>query len=174
MKAILFLFSLLFVGTPANADEGSTLTLDLGKNVTAKVSQRPFDGAQVRIEQCRDGAGICRINGGTPFGISSGLPRTVLAKLTVTVGGRTYELDTSNMYDAWGKRQQEARQVSQFLAAACYDQANCVVRGLFSEGAHAYVAEWAIVDGKASRTMLTGSNDVVELFDRKLAPPAFE
>jgi hypothetical protein len=168
---MLALFLVLGAVPGGTAERGSTVTVDLGKNISATIIERPFDGEKRSVERCHDGPGICRIDGGTPFGVAAGTPDIVLAKLSLGVGGRNYDLDTSNMYNPGSGRRREA---GPLLAAVCYDSANCVVRGIFSDGVAVYVAEWAIVDGKSSRTILTGSNDVVELFRNRLAPPSFE
>jgi len=174
MKVLgIIIVSILACGGRAAGGDGSPLTLELGGNRTVMITERSFDAWQAKVENCREGSGICRINGGIPFGVGAGIPKTVLAKLSLTVEGRTYDLDVSNMYNALGRRPDGAA-VSRHMAAACYDRENCVVRGIFSDAASAYVAEWAVVDGRTSRTMLTGSRDVVDLFQRHLEPPGFE
>ncbi len=171
---IIFVAAILVCGGKAAAGgEGSPLTVDLGGNRTVTITERSFDSWQAKVENCREGSGICRINGGIPFGVGGSVPKTVLIKLSLTVEGRAYDLDVSNMYNAWGRRA-DGTTASRHLAAACFDRENCVVRGIFSDGASAYVAEWAVVDGRTSRTILTGSRDVVDLFQRHLEPPGFE
>ena len=51
---------------------------------------------------------------------------------------------------------------------------NCQFRGLFSDAAGSFVAEWLIVDGLAIRTVLTSNNDVVNLFKKNIDPPEFD
>jgi hypothetical protein len=165
--------AMLACGMQAAGGDGSPVTVELGGGRTLAITERSFDAWQAKVENCREGSGICRINGGIPFGVGAGMPKTVLVKMSLTVEGRTYDLDVSNMYNAWGRRHDGAGD-SRHLAATCYDRENCVVRGIFSDAASAYVAEWAVVDGRTSRTMLTGSRDVVDLFQRHLEPPGFE
>lgn len=176
MKKVVFLIlSIIASAGPALAAENeSVATIELGKNIKASLTERAFYPGQAKIETCSSGSGICGINGGIPFGIASGMPKTFLSKLTVSVEQKTYTLDTSNMYDAWGKRPIEGKGAVRHLAASCYGPLNCIVRGIFSDGTGAYVAEWAIVDGRASRTMLTGSTDIVDLFLKHIDPPGFE
>jgi len=175
MKTIVFLmiFSIASAGLASAAENESNATVELGKNITASLTERTFFPSQAKIETCSSGSGICGINGGIPFGIAAGMPKTYLSKLIVSVDQKSYTLDTGNMYDAWGKRPAEGKG-ARHLAASCYGPMNCIVRGIFSEGPGAYVAEWAIVDGHASRTMLTGSKDIVDLFLKRIDPPGFE
>ncbi|HTG02060.1 MAG TPA: hypothetical protein VK654_15875 [Nitrospirota bacterium] len=168
----LYLISILvlsFAGQAA-AENETTATYEFG---TARVTivEKAFDPLQAKVETCQGGAGICRINGAIAFGVASGMPKTFLAKVVVDISGRTYQLDASGMYNAWGRKTGDA---AQSLSAHCFDPFNCIVRGLFSEAAGAYVAEWAIVDGRTARTMLTGSRDVVDLFRKNIGAPLFE
>jgi hypothetical protein len=176
MKTIVFLIISIVAcaGLVVAGEEGPVVTIVLGKNIQASLTESTFYPGQAKIETCSSGSGICRINGGIPFGVAAGMPKTFLSKLTVSMEHRTYTLDTGSMYNAWGKRPAEGKGAVKYLAANCYDPLNCIVRGVFSEGAAAYVAEWAIVDGRATRTMLTGSKDIVDLFTKHLDPPGFE
>jgi hypothetical protein len=90
--------------------------------------------------------------------------------MTATVGGRTYKLEISQMYDAWGSRPLEANGV-RYFGGSCEDELNCTLRGLFSDATGAYAAEWHIVDGVPVRTVLTDSNDVVAAFRQHIDPP---
>ena len=154
----------------AGADNETTASYDFGK---AKITlvEKAFDPGQAKVETCQGGAGICRINGVIPFGIAAGMPKTELVKVTLDVGGKSYQLDAGGMYNAWGRKSGDS---AQRLSAQCFDASNCIVRGVFSEPTGAYAAEWAIVDGRASRTMLTGSRDVVDLFRKNIGAPLFE
>lgn len=154
----------------AAAGEDAAASYEFG-TVRVTIAEKSFDPRRANVETCQGGAGICRINGVIPFGVAAGVPKTMLAKVTVQTAGKTYELETGGMYNAWGGKTDEA---GQRLSAKCFDPNNCIVRGVFSVTAGAYVAEWAIVDGRASRTMLTGSRDVVELFKKHIEPPLFE
>jgi len=161
-------------GAAPAADDEFTASYEFGKSIKVTLAEKSFDSRQAKVETCQGGVGVCRINGVIPFGVASGMPKTFLAKVTLDAAGKTYNLDAGGMYNAWGKKPNDGQGTAQYLSAHCFDSYNCIVRGLFSETAGAYVAEWAIVDGHASRTMLTGSRDVVELFRKHIAPPLFE
>ena len=74
------------------------------------------------------------------------------------------------MYDAWGGRALEANGV-RYFGGSCVDELNCDLRGLFSDAAGAYVAEWQIVGGVVERTVLSDSSDVVAAFRQHIDPP---
>ena len=78
------------------------------------------------------------------------------------------------MYDAWGARPLEQEGVIRYFGGKCFDKENCQLRGVFSDGAGSFVAEWRIVNGHAARTVLTTSSDVVNLFKQHIDPPSFE
>jgi len=125
------------------------------------------------------------VNGIIPFGVSDprpdfAKPYSFLKKLTLFVNNKSYELETTNMYNAWGNRYMDysapgAHKADVHLFAQCYDPENCTLRGLFSDAGGAYVAEWQVRSGKALRTILTDSNDIVHHFkDKGIRPPKFE
>lgn len=134
------------------------------------------DGVEVTIEETRadtDAPPASSPNGGFKFGATR-VPDTFVSKLSLSVGDRKYELDASNMYNAWGKRAVESPDGTRFLAAHCYNDRNCTLRGLFSDAGGAFVAEWQIVDGQAMRTVITDSNDIVDLFAKDISIPTFD
>lgn len=123
-------------------------------------------------------------NGDVPFGVSDprpgfANPYSYLKKLTLQINGKSYDLESANMYNAWGNRLMNyaaprAHQAETHMSAHCYDAENCTLRGVFSDAGGAYIAEWQIRTGKAVRTVLTGSSDLVHQFLGKgINPPVF-
>jgi len=51
---------------------------------------------------------------------------------------------------------------------------NCSFRGLFSDAAGTFVAEWQVVGGVSQRTIITGSGDVTNEVRKNIDPPVFE
>jgi hypothetical protein len=98
--------------------------------------------------------------------------------ISASIQGRRYELDASQMFDAWGGRPVEAKLPDgtrfRYFGGRCADAVNCTFRGLFSDGAGTFVAEWKIVDGTPQRTVLSWSDDVVKLFMDDIDSPGIE
>jgi hypothetical protein len=78
------------------------------------------------------------------------------------------------MYDAWGSRPLEVKGVIRYFGGRCVDSQSCQFRGIFSDGAGSFVAEWIISGGLVLRTILSGSVDVIDLFIKDIDPPTFE
>jgi len=91
-----------------------------------------------------------------------------------TFAGRSYSLDVSQMYNAWGSRPLEYKGSVRYFGGSCENALNCTLRGLFSDAAGAYVAEWQIVNGVSERTILTWSADVVTEFMKHIDPPEYD
>ncbi len=145
----------LLYGGHAVADTVAAFTLPSG--VAVRVVEAPF-----RVSRKSE----CRINGRrVPFGAGSPLPKTYVKSITVSFQGRSYALDASCMYDAWGGRPLEVPGVVRYFGGKCFDAQNCQFRGLFSDASKSFVAEWHIVNGIPIRSVLTGSNDIVHLVD---------
>lgn len=147
---------------------------NLGKGITAQIEEAPFNPENHKIINCKDSNIPCTIDGVFPFGTAFDMPKTYLKSLSLTVSGKTYKLDTTGMYNAWGNRPLEYKGTIKYLGAHCYDKDNCALRGLFSDAAGSYVAEWLIVNGIATRTVISSSDDIVHLFMKNIEPPYYE
>jgi hypothetical protein len=163
--------ALLILSSSVYADSEATFTLPSG--VSVKITEADFDAKLFKIAGCTDTAGFCLINGRVPSGVAFGLPKTYLKRVSVSYQGHTYSLDASDMYDAWGGRTLEQKGTIRYFGGKCYDQKNCQFRGLFSDAVGSFVAEWRIVNGLAIRTVLSGSDDIVQLFAQHIDPPEF-
>jgi hypothetical protein len=163
---------LALVSAPAFAGTEATFTLPSGVNV--KIIEAPFEKKFFKISGCTESSATCRINGHVPFGVDFDLPETYVKSISVSYRGQSYSLDASDMYNAWGNRPLEYKGVIRYFGGKCFDTKNCQFRGLFSDAAGSFVAEWAIVDGLSIRTVLSGSGDIVDLFMKHIDPPEFE
>lgn len=153
----------------------STSTFTLPSGVEVKIVEAAFSKIMYKVEPCKDKERTgCVINGKHPHGTASTMPKTFLKELTITYKGKSYQLDTSSMFNAWGSRPVEYPGSVRYFGGFCYDENNCAVRGLFADGSATYVAEWVIDGGRPERTVLTESSDVVDLFMKHIDPPKFE
>jgi hypothetical protein len=167
-----FLLLLALIPSAAIAETKATFTLPSG--VKVEIVEAPFEKGHFKVEGCAEQGGKCRINGRVPFGTVFGLPKTYVKRISVSFQGRSYSLNSQDMYDAWGHRPLEYKGVVRYFGGKCYDSENCQFRGLFSDAAGSFVAEWRIVNGESIRTVLTDSDDITNLFMKNIDPPAFE
>lgn len=158
--------------TTAAANTTALFTLPSG--VAVRIVEAPFKASQFKIQGCSDHDSGCRINGRVPAGVASGLPKTYVKSIRVSFGGQSYFLDASDMYNAWNNRPLEVPGAIRYFGGKCFNRKNCQFRGLFSDAGGAFLAEWLIVNGVSVRTVLTGSNDVVNLFMQNIDPPDFD
>jgi hypothetical protein len=156
----------------AIAKQGIAFSLLSG--VRVQIVEAPFDKALFKISGCGENDQSCLINGQVPFGTDLGFPNTYTKSITVSYQKQSYSLDVSNMYNAWGNRPLEVKGDVRYFGGKCFYAKNCHFRGLFSDGAGTFVAEWHIVNGTQIRTILTNTNDVVNLFMRHIDPPEYE
>jgi hypothetical protein len=167
-----FIVALSLGITQAIAKQGIAFSLPSG--VRVQIVEAPFDKALFTISGCGENDQGCLVNGQVPFGADFGPPTTYIKSITVSYQKQSYSLDVSNMYDAWGNRPLEVNGGVRYFGGKCFYAKNCHFRGLFSDGAGTFVAEWQIVNGTQIRTVLTNSNDIVSLFMRNIDPPEFE
>lgn len=168
----IIVLSFFMLVSPALADTTSMFTLPSG--VEVKIIEAAFDKSRFKVEGCSDRDSVCRINGHVPVGIAFGLPKTYVKRITVSFKGRSYSLNVSDMYNAWGSRPLEHPGGIRYFGGKCFDTKNCQVRGIFSDAAGTFVAEWRVVNGLPVRTVLTDSNDIVDLFMKNIDPPEFD
>ena len=161
---------LLFLATAS----GEEKKFDLGGGLTLHLEEREFISSDWDIEQCPGTETICRINGRVPFGVDGSTPKQYLHKLAVTNGDQVYLLDTSNMFNAWGNRPLQYRENVKYFYGVCHNIRWCTFRGIFSDGAGSFVAEWQVRDGLSERTIITGAQDIVHLFITHIEPPIYK
>ena len=155
----------LFSCTIAFADTTAYLTLPSG--VAVRIVEAPFAAS-------RDTA--CRINGRPVHwgNTDTPPPKTYVKSLTISFKGRSYALDASCMYNAWGRRPLEVPGVIRYFGGKCSDAKNCAFRGIFADASETFVAEWRIRNGMPIRTVFSSSEDIVNLFMKNIDPPDFE
>jgi hypothetical protein len=160
------------ISVPALADTEAAFILPSG--VKVKIIEAPFNKELFKVLGCTDSGPPCFINGHVPFGVAFGLPETYVKSILVSYQGQSYSLEVSDMYDAWGGRPLEHKGVVRYFGGKCFSTKDCQFRGLFSDAAGSFVAEWRIVNGMPIRTVLTDSNDIVNLFMKNIDPPEFD
>ena len=156
----------------AFADTTANFTLPSG--VTVQIVEAAFDKSKFKVVGCSGREPYCQINGRTPFGTDLDLPKTYVKNIWVSFGGAKHRLDAKDMYNAWDGRPLEYKGSIRYFGGKCSDANNCQLRGVFSDAAGSFVAEWQIVNGISTRTVLTSSNDVVHLFMEHIDPPEYE
>jgi|SRR5690554_3790144 len=158
-------------GNLSTAQEKVT-EFELGSDLKLSVSEVYFSEDQ--RQNCEQNIKPCLQNGSLHFGAEFSAPLSYVKKMTLQTQGRSYQLDTSYMYNALLGSPSLVKNVVQYLYASCHTPNSCLVRGLFSDAGSSYVAEWMVIDGKSIRTILTSSQDVVSKFRESIKPPLFE
>ncbi len=173
-RFFIVLIIIVALSAKARAQTETTATFNLPSGVTVAITEAPFDKSKFTVSGCTGHNSSCLINGHIPIGGDSAqLPMTYVKSITVSFKGQSYSLDASDMYDAWGNRPLELKGV-RYFGGQCIEISYCQFRGLFSDASGTFVAEWVIVDGKSIRTVLTGSDDIVDLFMKHIDPPEYE
>ena len=99
--------------------------------------------------------------------------KSIVAYVEIKGHQKKYLLPSKDMFDAWGGgRDENINTKYREFGATCYDKNNCVLRGVFGDGAETFVAQWEISDGHVERTVFTAISDVVDLFRSNIDPPS--
>lgn len=167
-KAYIPLLFCVLSSCAVSEEKTNTFIFDGGVSVT--LNEVSYTDAV--ISECKKDKAVCRTNGDIVFGSDN--PKSYLKSMVVSIDNNTYNLDTSNMYNAWMGRPKEVEGAIQYMHASCFDKTNCIVRGLFSDAAGSYIAEWQVIDSHPYRTVLTASGDLVRTFIKNIHPPVYE
>ena len=169
MRAHYFLPLAMLGSIPATAAQGevTTASLTLPSGVEITIVEAPVTGSYHPN---------CRRNG-RPVQFEDYKPRTYVKKITGKYLGQTFTLDSSCMSDAWNGRPLEVPGVIRYFGGSCRilsDGLYCALRGIFADGAESFGAEWYLNKGRSIRTVLSGSKDVISLFQSQIDPPEYE
>jgi hypothetical protein len=170
-RVVALALMLAVVSAPVLADTKATFTLPSG--VKVKIIEAPFDKKLFKISGCTESSATCFINGHVPFGFDGGLPGTYVKTISVSYRNQSYSLDASHMYNAWGSRPLEYKGFVRYFGGKCFNTKHCQFRGLFSDGAGSFVAEWQVINGLPTRTVLSDQYDIMDLFTRHIDPPEY-
>jgi hypothetical protein len=121
--------------------------------ISISIVEGVFDSNKHNIETYANSNVIVSIDGNEPFGTSFELPKTYVKRILATYQRETYNLESSDMYNAWGNRLKYAPS-SIYFWGECADKYNCTFRGLFADAGAAFSAEWKIINGKSVRTII--------------------
>lgn len=135
--------------------------LDLGQGLQLLVEARRFDPAQHRIVRCAGGI-PCVIDGSPVFGVEGAMPALAVTRIALRTVGGEIELDHRGMYNPWSPK--EGQRLTAAIVARDDDEIR--VRGEFSDGSAAYIAEWWVVRGAAVRTLIDCVECVAQTCDR--------
>ncbi len=131
-----------------------------------RIVEAPFAESKLKYSE----SSPCLVDGQIPFGTDCGIPSTYVKSLTVVVNGKSLKLDTSQMFNAWGTRHLTMHEgkLVRYFGGSCLDKDICVFRGLFSDGAGTFVAEWRVFQGATTRTVITSDEEIVFPFTDNL------
>ena len=139
----------------------------INDKIHIKVIEKPFDPSQHKIEMCTGSDFPCKIDGIFPYGTAFALPSVQLTELIVTINNHSISLNTSGMYDAWGNREIE-NEGHKYLSVKQIEKDTYSVKGIFSDGAGTFVAEWKITNNKSQRILISADESLMYPFMEKI------
>jgi hypothetical protein len=141
---------------------GSTsakISIKLQVNATLLLERSPFSRTGKNFTYAADKAPkahhtLVAINGLPFFGADGEMPQYTLANVTLLLNGHRYSLLTDRMYNPWFGSNATA-----YPDKKCFKLVKTangyVLRGMFSDGAGGYEAEWRLAGASSKRIVLT-------------------
>lgn len=157
----LFSAVLIFIATHMTALGQTVQRMELGDGVSVTLAMVPFDPGARDIEFCARNV-PCVVDGVPIFGTDGSLPTRSVTRLAVSYGSHSAELDHTGMFNAWSPYDDDRPH----LTLIHRDADGVRLRGTFSDGSAAYMAEWLVLGNASVRTRI----DCLECND----PSAFE
>ncbi|ESU20191.1 hypothetical protein FEDK69T_30440 [Flavobacterium enshiense DK69] len=99
---------------------------------------------------------LIAIDGIPLFGSDGEMPKYVLSNAILKIGNKTYKLQIDNMYNPWFGNNANGK----FFKIENNGNQS-VLKGVFSDGAGTYGAEWLIFGNSSIRTILTNDEDIL-------------
>ncbi|WP_369600650.1 hypothetical protein AAIA72_12500 [Hahella sp. SMD15-11] len=152
----------------ASADDTHTVTVTVSPDLYVSFEERQVPDA------CHTSPGSCEVNGTPRIGAISAPPDSYLSRISLRYKDRTYLLDSGHMYNPQLAGRAVPARPEGWVHASCMDAENCVVRVVLGDAGDTYVAEWYVLDGKSLRTLLSPSEDLINLFMKDIRPPVYE
>jgi hypothetical protein len=128
------------------------------KNISLYIEISDFDSTKhvISRKMIFDWSAIYKIDNQLIFGTDWGMPFTKLDKMVLKINKYKVKLDVSSMYNPWIGDTPLQQQFKLTPTEGGY-----FLKGFFSDGAGAYVAEWKIINDLSVRTSI--SSDEVEI-----------
>lgn len=133
----------------APAGEPTVRHMDLGDGVAVTLVTEPFDPDGRAIVLCASRV-PCVVDGVPVFGTDGALPTREIKALRVIYGGHSADLDHTGMFNAWSPFDDDRPNI----AVIHRDADGLRLRGEFSDGSAAYVAEWMVRGDASIRTRI--------------------
>jgi hypothetical protein len=156
----------LFVFSASAFAEDTVASFKLASGHKVSIVEAPFADSKLKYSE----SAPCLVNGHIPFGTDCSAPTTYVKSISVEVRRKTLKLDASHMFNAWGTRHlttYEGKPVTYFVGA-CPSKDLCYFRGLFSDGAGTFVAEWKVFQGVTTRTVISSDEEFISLFMKSM------
>lgn len=158
LRSLPCLVLLYLLASPAGAaDSVASFTLPSGHRV--RIVEAPFEESRLKYSE----AVPCLVDGKIPFGTDCSKPVSYLKSLTVRINKKVYRLDSSQMFNVWGDRPLAPKDGKGFryFGGHCTDAETCTFRGIFSDGAGTFAAEWRVFNGATTRTVVSNDEEVM-------------
>ena len=160
--ANLFLVALFSLFTPLASAESAleVHSFTLNNRVHVKIIEAPFEQWRHEITLCNVTAEgrvkfvetyICKIDGMNLYGAGEyPEPITELKAIIINIKGKSYKLDISQMYNAWGYSHDKP---DLYWSVYCNNK-SCFVKGKFSSNTGSFIAKWKIFNDKSKRILI--------------------
>ena len=124
-------------------------TVTLSERASVVIETQKFVAHEHKLTYCVPNR-LCLIDGHPPFGVEGGVPYTQITSLTLILDRKPIPLEHWGMFNPWSPVEGEDLQIR-----IIDDSPNGIrIRGEFSDGSAAYIAEWLVIQGGSARVLI--------------------
>lgn len=135
-------------------------TINLNDSIRLVIDRSIFDTTGKHIEYY-DSKWAYAIDGSPFFGSDGEIPKYQLQKAILIIGQTNYDLQIDHMYEPWFGNKPDEKYFKIRV-----DGTEIRLRGIFSDAAGTYGAEWLIIGKSSVRTILTRDDRIlIEYFN---------
>lgn len=162
-RTILLLLFFYFLFCISNTNSYAATPLKTSKiltenGYTLNIAFEKFDPKSHKLVWCKKEY-LCSIDGAQLIGTDSSIPVASIRSIYIRLNGKNIKLDSKNMYiGSWKHAELHAKNITvRKLSNLMFK-----VRGVFSDGAGAFYAEWNIRGDISMRTILSDSESLID------------
>lgn len=151
-QVLLLLFTFFSFGQKNNA------IINLDSISTLELTREPFNPKKHNIETLQNI--VISIDKSPLFGSDGDLPNTQLTKAILKIKNKTYNLQVDNMYNPWTGDELNIN----FFSIIHDGKNHHILKGVFSDGAGTYAAEWLIEWNSSIRNIITKDEIIIQSY----------
>jgi len=154
MKKLNLILVLVYAISASGFSQTDSLSIQLNDSIKLDLVREVFHKEKHSIKFLNDTDLL--IDNKIVFGTDGEMPKYYLKSAEISIKGQVIKLETQSIYNPWFRAKPNKNRYGMIL-----DGTRLKVRGLFSDGAGSFGAEWLVLGEGSVRTILTYDEQIL-------------